>query len=163
MLSFLSTYGPLGWSILIGPYDKDTGWIDAAAAMAGFVDTDPRAQTWAYLFSSPVRLVRDAATSLKGDAAASIAVCLAAPDQTPKMSLLRGLLRQAFDLAVEGARARPCQGCGRLFVKTDTPSQARERRGWKRTDAIYHLERCRRVYLERQRRKQGRQQANPSP
>lgn len=155
MLGFLQAFGPLSWSLLIGPVERDPNLFLASSEIARRVG-DARAGAWAFNFSQPAALVRAVVNELTQDAESALVGSLRAIDKTPEDSLLRGLLVQVLNLAVAKARPRTCRGCGRLFVTTETPTEATHRTGWKRADAIYHSARCRKAHLERQRRKRQR-------
>jgi len=151
MRDFLQEFGPLTWSTLIGPTNDNPDLLLASKQLAG-IDGDPRSSRWAFEFSRPVAIIRAAVAQI-ASGEASIADCLRVIDETPQRSLLRGISMQLLQLAIDDLPPRRCAGCGRLFTRTEDPSEGRHRRAWKRRDAKYHSARRRKAHLERRRRK----------
>ena len=154
LLTFLGNYGQLTPSFTVLRSDGETlDGIKAAMAGGSFADVDPRSTEWIFQLSRPVALIRAVAERLSSNDRSAVSYCLDALDLTPPGSLLRGLILQLLRRAIAGDRVRRCVGCGLLFTETEGASQATHRAGWKRGDAKYHSARCRKAFLERQRRK----------
>ena len=156
MREFLGTYGPLEWSLLIGPTDRDPDLLISSSELAHRVSDDPRTGAWAFQFWPAAELVASTVATLSRPGDDPLQASLRALDRVPPGSLIRAVLVQVLHLAIDRAQPRPCQGCGRLFVTTDTESEASHRTGWKRRDAQYHAAKCRKAHLERERRKRNR-------
>ncbi len=157
--SFVSTYGPVTPSCIIGPVLTDPDLLLAGAAFSGAFAhrADPRAGDWYCNVSRARLLVQSVVDELASESGDAIAASLRAIDRTPRATLLRALLIQLLELATAKLRPRSCAGCGRLFVWTDGPSEAHHRGGHKRRDAKYHSAACRKRTLERARRSRQKQ------
>jgi len=166
MVFFLNQYGPLTPSLLSNTADTDSvslkptyhsGSLDhdwmRELILAGDGRNDER---YSYRFFIRVHELQSIAELAEQRQELRVYLPLVAFDNSPANSLYRARVIQLLLSLLQPPFPRRCIGCGGWFRETETESQAIHGRGWKRYEAQYHNERCRKAAGERRRRARKR-------